>query len=173
MEEIWKDIEGYEGYYQISNFGRVRSLDREVVSKNGNLKKLKGSIKKIQIDNQGYYHACLYKNSKSKTYKIHSLVAMAFLNHIPNGYVKIIDHIDGNKLNNNLSNLQIITQRQNKIKSINKKQTTSKYIGVWWCKLNKKWISHIKINNKPVYLGRYDSEYDAHIAYQDKLKTLN
>lgn len=115
-KEIWKDIPNYEGYYQVSNLGNVRSIDR-IVNGRGIAKiKLKGKIKKYIIDNVGYNTVGLSKKSKVNNYRIHVLVAIAFLNHKPNGHKTVVDHIDGNKQNNKLSNLQLISHRHNVIK---------------------------------------------------------
>lgn len=158
--EIFKDIPGYEGMYQVSNQGRVKSL-----------KLNKERILKL-VDNRGYLQVMLYNEGKFKAIKVHQLVAMAFLNHTPNGYNGlIVDHQDNNKLNNNLSNLQLVTNRYNASKD--KKGGTSKYTGVSWNKERNKWISEIKINGKRKYLGRFKCELAAAVAYQKELIKLN
>lgn len=94
--EIWKDVPGYAGTYQVSNFGRVKSL-RKV---------LKAGLRK------GY----LYISLRNKKFNIHRLVAIAF---IPNpGNLPEIDHIDGNPLNNNANNLKWATRQQNELNQI-------------------------------------------------------
>ena len=93
--EMWKDIQGYEGLYQVSNTGKIKR----------NNKILKFSIAK------GYEHICLYKNNKYKPFSVHRLVAEAF---IPNPEQKPqIDHIDGNPLNNKVENLRWVTAKEN------------------------------------------------------------
>lgn len=105
--EEWKNIEGYEGLYQVSNLGRIKSLARN--TRNGHCKKDK--ILKIRIDKNGYCTIDLYKNSKRKQYKIHRLVANEF---IYNKYNKPqINHIDGNKKNNEVSNLEWCNNSEN------------------------------------------------------------
>ena len=107
MKESWKDIKGYEGLYQISNLGRVRSVDR-LDSANH---RLKGRIKSTSIRPNGYENVILCKNSKSKGYSVHRLVAQAF---IPNPENKPqINHIDENKANNKVSNLEWVTRKEN------------------------------------------------------------
>ena len=104
--EIWEDIPGYEGYYQISNLGNVKSLKRETNNNHGK----EEYIKSQEIRN-GYYSVSLWKEGKGKHYTIHRLLAELF---IPNPDDKPqVNHIDGNKLNNNLLNLEWVTQEEN------------------------------------------------------------
>lgn len=105
--EVWKDIQGFEGYYQISNFGRVKSCTR-IAAKGKRLSEqlLKGS----SVEND-YLRVMLYKNSKYKTCRVHSLVAKHFLNKNNNNLV--VNHIDGNKLNNHVDNLEYVTYSGN------------------------------------------------------------
>lgn len=171
--EIWKDIPGFEGRYQASTFGNIRTLDR--VCKNGatGYVNKKGSIKKLTLNNRGYYHVGLWDLEKRKNInlRVHTLVAMTFLNHTPCGMKKIIDHIDNNKLNNRVDNLQITTQRHNSSKD--KKNKTSKYTGVSFDKSRNKWLSVIFKDNKLKNIGRYKCEFSAHIAYVKELNTIN
>jgi len=158
--EIFKDIPGYEGIYQVSNLGRVKSLkfNREKILKPG-------------IDKKGYLHVVLYNEGKQKTKRLHQLVAMAFLDYTPDGTTKIVtDHIDNDRLNNRLSNLQLISNRHNCSKD--RKGGTSKRIGVNWHKASNKWISRIKINGKQIFLGYFDLEEEASEYYQDALKSI-
>ena len=102
VNEIWKDINGYEGLYQISNFGNVKSLPRQGA---------KGKILKPSKINIGYLRVGLNKNGKCKRYLIHRLVAEAFL---PNPDNKpCIDHINANKTDNRICNLQWVTHKEN------------------------------------------------------------
>lgn len=113
MEEIWKDIEEYDGQYQVSNLGNVRSL------KFGKVRILKQSVHK-----QGYKNAKLCKNGKEKVYKVHRLVAEAF---IPNpNNLPIINHKDENPSNNNVDNLEFCTHKYNmNYGNINQKKSVS------------------------------------------------
>jgi len=167
--EVWKDIKGYEGLYQVSNLGRVKSLKRKV--KRGKfLYSVKEKILKQAPNTHGYFTVSLWKGNKGKTKSIHVLVAVAFLKHKPNGYFLVVDHIDENRQNNKLENLRLTTNRFNCTR--NQEGFSSKYVGVHWHKYYNKWQSIIKINGKNKYLGRYDNEYDAHLAYQNALKKL-
>ena len=100
MEEIWKDIEGYEGLYQVSNLGRVRSVDRY----DGLNHFLKGKIKKQTKDKTGYFTTHLWKDGKNKCCKVHRLVAQAFLDN-PNNLLQV-NHKDEDKTNNRVNNLE-------------------------------------------------------------------
>ena len=101
--------------------------------------------------------------------KVSVLVAMAFLNHKPCGHKLVVDHINNNKLNDRLYNIQVITQRQNCSKD---KKGSSKYTGVTWDKRQNKWKAYIRIKQKLRYLGYYKKEKEAAQAYQNELKKL-
>lgn len=106
MKELWKDIAGYEGKYQISNLGRVRSL----LNSRGN-KREQPKILKTSIDRWGYLVLALCKNSTGKMFKVHRLVAQAFLLNPENK--PEVNHKDGNKLNNTALNLEWVTPKEN------------------------------------------------------------
>jgi hypothetical protein len=110
--EIWKDVVGYEGIYQVSNLGRIKSIDRLVWhSSNKSYSKLKGVILKLDKKNKLYEQIHLCKNRKSKNFLVHRIVAQAF---IPNTFNKSqVNHIDENKFNNKASNLEWVTQSEN------------------------------------------------------------
>ena len=98
--EVWKDIKGYEGIYQISSCGRVRSLHYK-----------KNKILKLTQDKYGYYQINLCKNNKVKNLKVHRLVAEAFIDN-PNNYPEV-NHKDENKTNNKIDNLEWCTHYYN------------------------------------------------------------
>ena len=110
MQEIWKDIEGYENCYQVSNLGRVRSLTRKVDTFYGQ-RITKGKILKPLITNTGYFRVDLKQHQKDNYVSIHRLVAQAFIPN-PNNY-PVINHIDGNPTNNDVTNLEWCTQSHN------------------------------------------------------------
>jgi len=171
MEEIWKDIKGYEGLYQASNLGRIKSLSRWIRnSPNGGMMLTKDRIIKQIIDTRGYFCVNIYKETKRKKMSVHQLIAMAFLDHVPNGYKVVVDHVDNDKLNNKLENLQLTTNRHNSSKD--KTGGSSKYVGVSWSKANRKWHTRIRVNGKKEHLGYFQNEIDAHNAYQNKLKEI-
>jgi len=166
--EIWKEIKGFEDY-EVSNLGRVKSLARIVTTIKGS-RTYKEKILKANTDSTGYMVVTLYKNKKCKTIKVHILVAIAFLNHKPNGHKLVVDHIDNNPLNNKLGNLQIITQRKNTSKDV--KGCSSKYTGVSWNKRFKKWRASIGLKGKTKHLGYFTDELEAAKAYQNALAKL-
>ena len=110
-DEIWKDIKGFEGMYQISNLGRVRSLDRYVKNKTSNRNIKRGKILKSWILH-GYELVALSKNSKNHYKRVHRLLAEAFIPKEDEKY-DIVNHKDGNKSNNKIENLEWCTQKQN------------------------------------------------------------
>jgi len=170
MEEIWKDIPGYEGYYQVSDLGRVKSLERETLYSNGRRASWKERIMKTPPSKRGYPRLNLSKDGKCKMHKVHQIVAMAFLDHVPNGgYNVVVDHKDNNPLNNKLSNLQLISQRLNSSKD---KRGRSKHTGLWWDENRKRWRASIRINGKTTFIGRFKTEEEAAKAYRDKLKEI-
>tara|TARA_R110000803_G_scaffold198005_1_gene261688 strand:+ start:43 stop:567 length:525 start_codon:yes stop_codon:yes gene_type:complete len=159
--EVWKDIPEFEGIYQVSNLGNVNSL------KFNKLKVLKKSL-----NSNGRYRVTLCKNGyKSTNCKISQLSAMAFLNHKPCGFKIVVDHIDNNKENDKLYNLQLISNRENCSKDI--KRGSSKYVGVSWHKNLNKWRTSIYIKGKIKHLGYFTDEKEAAQAYQNELKKIN
>lgn len=103
MEEVWKDIVGYEGKYQVSNLGRVKSLNYKQTNSE--------RILKENTDKKGYKRAHLFKNGKGVHISIHRLVAEAFIPN-PNNYPQV-NHKDENKANNNMENLEWCTNEYN------------------------------------------------------------
>jgi hypothetical protein len=119
MKEVWKEINGYEGIYLISNLGNVKSLERFVSNHSGFNKKLKEKYRKPSISKTGYYVLDLQKESKRKTFKLHRLIAIAF---IENTFNKpCINHKNGNKLDNRIENLEWCTISENNIHAENTK----------------------------------------------------
>jgi hypothetical protein len=169
-KEEWKDIPEYEGMYQVSNLGRVKSLPREMKNRGKYNFISKEKILKPHIDGAGYKFVVFYRDNKTKTKRIHQLVAITFLNHKPNGHKLVVDHINDIKIDNRLLNLQIVTGRFNSYKTQGK--GTSMYKGVCWNSKLKKWQSQIRINDKNKVIGYYINELEASEAYQLKLKTL-
>ena len=110
MEEIWKDVVGYEGLYQVSNLGRVKSLSHHCVVGWADFMS-KEKILKQSTNNGGYKYVWLHKDGSKKIFKIHRLVAIAFIPN-PNGF-KCINHRDENRENNCVFNLEWCTHSYN------------------------------------------------------------
>ena len=160
MEEIWKDVPNYIGIYKASNLGRIKSFHKgyEVI--------LKGSL---SLNN--YYMINLCKNKKQKKLRVHQIIAMTFLGHIPNKFSQVVNHINFDKLDNRLDNLEIITHREN----TNKKhiKSTSKFVGVSFCSYRKKYMATIIIKGDSVFLLRTIDEIKACNAYKLALENIN
>jgi len=169
--EEWRDIPDYEGYYQVSSFGRVKSLDRVINAKNGITFNIKGEAKKLYLRPDGYTSCSISKEGKNKRYNTHKLVAMAFLGHIPNKSNLIVNHKNFIKYDNRVGNLELITQRENT--NLKHLKSSSIYTGVSWHKNHKKWESIICINGKNKYLGSFDSEKEANKYYENALIAHN
>lgn len=122
MEEVWKDIENYEGLYQVNNFGQVRSVKRNIILKGWSVK--------------GYICVPLNKNGKQEDARVHRLVARAFIPN-PDNYF-CVDHINGNRTDNRANNLRWCTTKQNngfamarRNKSISKQGENNPFYGVF------------------------------------------
>ena len=111
-KEIWKDIKGYEGRYQVSNMGRVKSLDRTFINKIGRKQHTKERILKLGTDKDGYLRVALCKGSgNGKLFFVHRLVCEAFHENTENK--PCVNHIDEDKTNNTASNLEWCTVKEN------------------------------------------------------------
>lgn len=110
--EIWKDIAGYEGYYQVSNKGRIKSVNRVVKHTSSGYLTLKEKLIKCRANNRdGYIRCSLCKNKKVSTFLVHRLVAFAFIKNLENK--PHINHLDEIKTNNVVENLEWVTQKEN------------------------------------------------------------
>lgn len=110
MKEIWKPIPGYEGYYEVSNTGKIKSLTRTITDSNGRQFTRQGQEKALKL-NEGYYTVGLNKDGIKKLFTVHRLVALAFIPNPDN--LPCVNHKDENKLNNNVDNLEWCTKEYN------------------------------------------------------------
>lgn len=158
--EIFKEIDGYEGYYLISNYGNV-------ISKRMGFKKMNPGC-----DTNGYPQVILFKNGKQKCIKISRLVATYFIENPDK--LSDVNHIDMDKKNNHFSNLEWVSKRENAAHRNyhSKLSGKSKLLGAVWNSKNNKWCSEIKYNGKRYWLGFFKTDYDAHIAYVNKMNEL-
>ena len=164
-EEVWKDIEGYEGFYKVSNLGRIKSVARQVKYQNS-LKNVKEKIKKTFVGKQGYERVELSKNGVNKKYNVHRLVAETFIDK-DNDSLEV-NHINGIKKDNRTENLEWVTRSENELhayktglaKNSEKQRETIRT----WCKKNK---------SKPLIQldldGNFIKEWESAIEVENKL----
>jgi hypothetical protein len=151
MEEIWKNIEGYNGDYQISNLGKIISY------------KKKHPRVLIYKEKHGYHQIQLTNDCGIKYERVHRLVAHHFIKPIIDGLV--VNHIDMNRQNNVVSNLEIISHRENVIHGWRSRNKSSIYTGV--SKVNRgknPWSARIQFNKKYIHLGYFKTELEAYQA---------
>ena len=133
--ENWRDIEGYEGFYQVSSLGRVKSLGRWVSAKGDSVKFIKERILKPRKNPKGYLQVVLYNGEKVKSYYIHRLVGKSFLPNSNN--LTDVNHIDENKTNNRVDNLEWCDRtyniRYSQTKPVNQFTLDGKFIRRWDC----------------------------------------
>ena len=157
-----KEIIGFEGLYKITDTGIVIANDRIVKMPKGGEKIIKEHNPKICVNHKGYAKVMLTdKSGIRKGFFIHRLVIETFLQKSK----MQVNHKDCNKLNNNIENLEFVTNRENSNHRFSFVKKSSKYSGVTWNKKNKKWQSQKMINGKRTYLGLYDNEIDAYNKY--------
>jgi len=157
--EIFRDIPGYAGKYQAGDLGNIKTFHFK-----------EERLFKLNADTRGYYSVGLAKNKKKVAINVHKLVAMAFMGHTPCGHKKVIHHKNENKLDNRLVNLVEISQRANCFTAY---IGTSAYKGVCWDKEKGKWLAAIRINNKKVFLGRFEGEKEAGERYKKALDNID
>lgn len=117
QNEIWKEISGYEGYFEVSNLGNFRSKDRIVKYKSNGTRLYPGKLLKTETIVEGYHRIVLMKEAIKKRYMCHRLVAQEF---VPNPDNKpYVNHINGNKADNRAENLEWVTQSENELHSYN------------------------------------------------------
>jgi hypothetical protein len=153
MIEQWKDIPGYEGLYQVSNMGQVKSLNYNHTGKE--------RILKTRLNKDGYVRLNL-SNIKRKTENVHQLVAKAFLGWDKNEY-PLIRHLNHNKTDNRLENLSVGTVYEN-----NTDYRIEPGIN-WRGGRYNKWVAQIGINGKRLHLGHFTNKEDALDMYQKAL----
>ena len=171
-KEIWKDVPTFEGLYQVSSLGNVRSLDRIVVDKRGGIKRYESMPIKSRLNRYGYLKIGLRNVvTGQKTFNVHQLVVWAFIGHAPSGNSNLVtDHINEIKTDNRIVNLQAITNRENTSRSV--KNATSIYTGVCWNKQKKKWTAYINIDKQKKHLGQFNCETKASLVYDKELKKI-
>jgi len=176
-QEIWKAIIGYEGLYEVSHTGKVKSIDRNVeFIQFGKQKKqkIKGKILKWSFT-RGYPKVTLSKNGIKKDICVHLLVWDAFGEGQRDGFKLQVDHIDENKKNPIITNLRLATNRQNSTYYCLNNKKNGLPLGVIYCRNRNrpsKYSSQIRIKGKTKYLGFFLTSDLAGEAYKKALKTL-
>ena len=153
--EIWKDIHGFEKCYQISSFGRVRSLDRIVEYKDGRMhRRYKGQVIKLSENSSGYLQVALWKNKIRTRLLVGPLVGRSFINAM---WTYEWDHIDENRHNNSVNNLRPCTRSQNNAHRVKGEKCVRFMYG--------KWQARISYQNREQHLGCFKKKIDALDAY--------
>ncbi len=173
IQEIWKDIPNYEGLYQVSNLGKIKSLQRHEKRRYNGLPTKGITVKernlKFGVCGDGYQKVTLVKNGKLNYRLVHRVVMAVF-----NSESDLqVDHIDEDKTNNAIWNLRYVTCRENHThyNERRKLNRSSKYIGVNFMPSHgNKWRAAISIKGKATHIGYYDTEEEASKAYEAKRK---
>ena len=165
MEQVmWRPVVGYEGRYEVSNDGRIRSLDIYVNCAGGKQRLSKGRIKPIHANNRGYLTVNLCKDNDTTRYLVHRLVAEAF---VPNTNNKPqVNHIDGDNTNNRAENLEWVTDNENKAHS-------SIEVGGTQRPKKKVLVREISTGIEQVFEGLRVAERALHLDHKSALNVLN
>lgn len=154
MEEIWRDVVGYEGYYKVSNIGNIKGVCRRVYSYNGGL-----TIPERQMipykHKCGYLKIALTKEHNPITYLVHRLVAIAFIDNPENK--RTVNHKDGNRTNNGVANLEWMTHKENIIHSFTNLNRVAYHKGKYGKEYNPQCVRVIKTTLDGEYIEEYES----------------
>lgn len=168
--EKWLPVMGFEGFYEVSDLGRIKSVSRNYIDINNVIYQKKDKVLSSH-PNKGYLKIRLRGNNKNFNYTVHQIVSISFLNHVICGHNLVINHKNFIRCDNRVINLEIITHREN----CNKKhlKSTSKYVGVYWNSQKNRWNSKIKINGRAKLLGSFVDEKEASEYYEKALINHN
>ncbi|MGN0558368.1 MAG: NUMOD4 domain-containing protein [Acutalibacteraceae bacterium] len=156
--EVWKDIDGYEELYQVSNTGKVRSLRY----------KNRDEVRELFLKphNQGYLQVELHKNGKRKMFTVHRLVAMAFVDGYGEG--KVVNHIDENKQNNVSTNLEWVSASQNVLHSISHRRSVkTRNYPKFHARTDKQEVIQISLDGKVIKHWKSSIEVKEKLGYSD------
>lgn len=163
----WRDVVGFEGLYEVNSEGQIKSLDKLSPHWKGGIRNIKGKILTGTLDKDGYKVVSLSLNGVKKIHKIHRLVAECFIENPSNK--ETVNHINGIKADNLVSNLEWNTHRENSIHRSLFSSKTSKYSNIHFCKTANKWIAQIQSGKSKKMIGAFDSEdvaYNKLIEYK-------
>tara|TARA_R110002167_G_C12366771_1_gene623723 strand:+ start:37 stop:594 length:558 start_codon:yes stop_codon:yes gene_type:complete len=165
MKEIWKDIKDYEGIYQVSNTGKIKSLEREVYHSRHGTINLKEKLKQFTKHKDGRFQVTLSFEGVNKMKMVSNLVAEHFKS--TTEIRDCIIHLDKNNSNNNVDNLKYVTRRDVAfIRESKSKYKTSKKFGVWFEKSKNRYRASITMKGKQKTLGTFKTEKEASEAYK-------
>ena len=139
MENNWKDVPGFEGLYEANEMGEVKSKDRVVSHGYSGTSRRRGKVLKGYPDKDGYLKICLSKDGKQTFKAVHQVIAMTFLNHHTSGSKIQVNHINKNKADNSVENLELLTAKEHiakdrkdwKMGEAQKKQISSSITEIW------------------------------------------
>lgn len=164
----YEDVKGFEGLYYVTEDGMIHRYLRMFFKRTGELAILPERTLISTKCMNGYRKVNLRYGEKTRTCYVHRLVVEAFLKN-PLG-LPMVNHKDFNKENNCLENLEYCSARYNSIYSSKACNHSSKYVGVTWDKKRRKWQAQYQVGRKKVFLGRYDTQEEAHEAYVNAFK---
>lgn len=169
MEEIWKDIKGFEGLYQISNYGRVKRVEHTVIYSNGRVRIYHETLLKAKPNIFGYYYLNLTKDKVSHSYRVHRLVAENFIPNPEN--LKVVNHIDEDKTNNRVDNLEWCTPAYNNSYGTRPAQLSRKLKGRVFSEETRKKMSEAKKGimpkcSSPKSIMAYNEEHKSGIYFE-------
>ena len=153
--EVWKPIDGYDNYI-VSSYGNVYNIKRDKYVR--------------QAFNKRYFFVRLFSNGVGKNYPVHRLVGKAFLLNPENK--SSIDHVSGDRRNNNLTNLRWASHLENMQNRKIHKNNTSDFKGVSLCKCTNRYRARVRCGGKYLHIGRYDTKEEASEAYEAKAKEV-
>ncbi|MED1908548.1 MULTISPECIES: NUMOD4 motif-containing HNH endonuclease [Cytobacillus] len=175
FSEEWRDVRGFEGYYKVSNAGSVKSLGKVITNSKGIRRVFKERILTQTINSTGYKTVTLISNNKRIMYRVHRLVADAFIDNPLK--LRVVNHKNGEKTDNRVENLEWVTHLENvnhSIYDLNKigGTNTEKPRGVRFNKQNNKWNSIIRYKKENINLGNFFNKEEAYKVYFEKFKEL-
>ena len=160
--EIWKPVKNYEGLYEVSNFGRIKSLKKTIVNKSGRINRHTKEKIVRSYNHDGYRRIRLTKSGKGNQVLVHRIVINSYYGHSD----LLIDHINGIRHDNRIENLEYVTNSENTLRGYERNGKSSKFRGVSFSPRTKnKWAVSVSVNNKTIHIGRYETEIEAHREY--------
>ena len=154
--EIWKDLDGFDIMYQVSNFGRIKNEKRIIPQ---------------YLDKDGYCLIHLSFGKKTKLFRVHRLIAKSFIDNEYNK--KQVNHKNSNPSDNRIENLEWVSASENNCHKFIGKKTSSIYRGVTYVIRDKRWLSQIQINHKKIHLGMFKTEKEAYLKRLEYEKENN